>query len=78
MQLSTSASQVTVDFIGTNSLATAIGVLQIYSEQGTLLDTYTSSHVTAHQVATLTLTRPTADIGYARIFQLRSRPFRRP
>jgi hypothetical protein len=61
-------TQVTIDFIGTNSLASEIGVLQIYSVQGTLLDTFTSPPVFAHQVATLSLTRPLGDIGYARAY----------
>jgi hypothetical protein len=59
-------SQVTIDFIGRNSLASEIGVLQVYSAQGTLLDTFTSAPVFAHQVATLSITRPLKDIGYAR------------
>ena len=68
MRFLTPVSQVTIDFIGRNSLQTAIGVLQIYTSQGTLLDTFSSSPVTAHHVATLTFTRPSADIGYARAF----------
>jgi hypothetical protein len=68
MKFLTTVSQVTIDFIGTNSLASEIGVLQVYSRTGTLLDTFTSAPVLAHQVATLSLTRPLGDIGYARAF----------
>jgi hypothetical protein len=68
MKFSAPASQVTIDFIGRNLLLAGIGVLEIYSPQGVLLDTYTSAPLMAHQVATLTLTRPQADIGYARAF----------
>lgn len=68
MKFASPASQVTIDFIGRNSLLTAIGVLEIFSPQGVLLGTFTSTPLSAHQVATLTLTRPQADIGYARAF----------
>jgi len=61
-------NQVTIDFIGRNSLASEIGVLQIYSAQSTLLGTFTSAPVFAHQVATLSLSRPLGDIVYARAF----------
>jgi hypothetical protein len=62
------ASQVTIDFIGRNSLSDAIGVLEIYSPQGTLLDTFTSSPITTHQIVTMSFSRGIADIGYARAF----------
>jgi hypothetical protein len=62
------ASEVSIDFIGTNSLADAVGVLEIFSAQGALLDSLMSAPVTAHEVVRLSLTRPTADIGYARAF----------
>jgi hypothetical protein len=68
MQFLTTTSQVTIDFIGTNSLASEIGVLQVYDGQGTLLNTFTSAPLFAHQVATLSITRPLGDIGYARAY----------
>ena len=68
MQFLAPTTQVTIDFIGTSTLASEIGVLQVYSAQGALLDTFTSAPVLAHQVATLSLSRPLGDIGYARAF----------
>lgn len=61
-------SQVSIDFIGTNSLAAEIGVLEIYNVLGVLLDAYTSPPLLAHQKVTLSRTRPLGDIGYARAF----------
>jgi hypothetical protein len=68
MHFADPTSQVTIDFIGTSTLVTEIGVLQVYSAQGALLDTFTSAPVYAHQVATLSLTRALGDIGYARAY----------
>ncbi len=68
MRFLTTTSQVTIDFIGTNALAEEIGVLQVYTRAGVLLETYTAPPVLAHQVATLSITRPLGDIGYARAF----------
>jgi hypothetical protein len=68
MQFLAPTSQVTIDFIGTSTLVSEIGVLQVYSAQGSLLNTFTSTPVFAHQVATLSLSRPLGDIGYARAF----------
>ena len=68
MRFLTTIGQVTIDFVGTNSLAAQIGVLQVYTRAGVLLETYTAPPVLAHQVATLSITRPLGDIGYARAF----------
>ncbi len=61
-------TQVSVDFIGTERLAEQIGVLEVFDSAGALLDTFTSSPVLAHQVSTLSLSRPAGDIAYARAF----------
>jgi hypothetical protein len=68
MRFLDSTSQVSVDFIGTNTLASQIGVLEVFSSSGTLLDSFTSAPLFAHQVATLSLSRPAGDIGYARAY----------
>jgi hypothetical protein len=68
MRFSAPATNVTIDFIGTSTLSTQIGVLEIFNSQGNLLDTFTSSPLLAHQIATLSLTRPVGDIRYARAF----------
>ena len=61
-------SQVSIDFIGTNVISAQIGVLEVYSSAGTLLNTFTSAPRLAHEISTLTLTRATGDIGYARAY----------
>jgi hypothetical protein len=68
MKFSAPVSQVTIDFIGRSTLDTAIGKLEIFSPQGTLLDTFTSNALFAHEISTMTFARPQADIGYARAF----------
>ena len=61
-------SQVSVDFIGTSTLAGAVGILEIFSAQGALLDSFTSAPITAHEVVALSIARSEADIGYARAY----------
>jgi hypothetical protein len=61
-------SRVTIDFIGTSSLRAQYGVLKVYSAAGALLDTFTSGARFSHQIATLSLSRPAGDIGYARAY----------
>jgi hypothetical protein len=61
-------TEVSIDFIGTSTLASQIGVLEVFNSSGSLLDTFTSGPLFAHQTATLSLNRPAADIGYARAF----------
>lgn len=55
---------VSVDFIAT-TISNSFGRLEVYSANGTLLQTYLSSAVTNRQVATLAINRSTADIAYA-------------
>jgi hypothetical protein len=61
-------TEVTIDFIGTSTLSSQIGVLEIFNPGGILLDTFTSGPLLAHQSTTLSLSRPAGDIGYARAF----------
>jgi hypothetical protein len=68
MKFSEPASQVTIDFIGRDALDPAVGILQIYSPQGALLDTVTTSPLFDHQTATMSFTRSQSDIGYARAY----------
>jgi hypothetical protein len=64
-------SSVAIDFIGRSTLSSQVGVLEIFNGAGTLLDTFTSGPLFSHQVATLSLSRPQADIVYARAFSHR-------
>jgi hypothetical protein len=68
MKFSAPASQVTIDFIGRNTLQPAVGILEIYNPQGALLDTFTTGPLFAHQTAAMTFTHAQADIGYARAY----------
>lgn len=68
MAFAAPTSQVSIDFIGTSTLSAQVGVLEIYSPAGALLDTISSGQLFSHQVATLTLVRPGGDIGYARAY----------
>ena len=61
-------TDVSVDFIGTSTLAEQVGVLEIFNAQGDLLDTFTSGPLLTHKIATLSLSRAAGDIGYARAF----------
>jgi hypothetical protein len=61
-------TDVSIDFIGTSTQSSQIGVLEVFNRQGMLLDTFSSGQLSAHQIATLSLSRPAGDIGYARAF----------
>ena len=68
MRFLTPTTEVSIDFIGTSTISSQIGVLEIFNPDGVLLDTFTSDPLLAHQIATLSLSRPAGDIGYARAF----------
>lgn len=68
MRFPSLASQVELDFVGTNTIAGQIGVLEIFNASGVMLDSMTSSSLLAHQIATLRLSRSPGDIGYARAY----------
>ncbi|BBO32911.1 hypothetical protein [Lacipirellula parvula] len=68
MQFMGAASSVSVDVIGRSDLSSAIGTLEVFSPNGTLLETVFSPPLGRQQVATLSISRPIADIGYARAF----------
>jgi subtilisin family serine protease len=67
IDFATSVSSVSIDAIGTpNYSGLARGQLRIYNAAGTLIGTATTANLlAAGQVATMTLTRPSADIAYA-------------
>lgn len=62
------AGTVTIDVIGTSNLNTVVGVLEVFSPAGALLQTVTSAELARQQVATLSITRPGFDIGFARAY----------
>jgi hypothetical protein len=67
MRFSASTTSVTIDFIGT-SITEQVGVLEVYSPAGVLLETDASSELLNKQVATLSISRPAGDIGYAKAY----------
>lgn len=58
------ARSLSIDIIGA-SLTPTVGRLRIYNAAGVELDTLTTAPLADGQVATMTLTRPAADIAYA-------------
>lgn len=62
------ANSVSIDVIGRTDFTGAIGVLEVFSQTGVLLESVTSAPLGRHDIATLSINRPTADIGYARAF----------
>jgi hypothetical protein len=59
---------VSIDFIGSSGIATETGILEIFDSLGTLLDTYTTASLTAGQVETMSFTRLTPDVKFARAY----------
>jgi uncharacterized protein (DUF2141 family) len=57
------ADSVSLDFIS-SSIFGQSGILQAYNASGTLLATYTTATLSAGQVETMTIHRPTPDIAY--------------
>jgi hypothetical protein len=58
---------VSLDFIGSSSIA-QIGKLDIFNSIGTLLGTYTTASMTTDQVETMSFTRMSPDIKFARAY----------
>ncbi|HEX4609135.1 MAG TPA: FG-GAP-like repeat-containing protein, partial [Urbifossiella sp.] len=57
------ADSVSIDFVAT-TISASIGRLDVYSADGTLLQTVTTAGLVSPASATLTITRPQADIAY--------------
>jgi hypothetical protein len=59
---------VSIDFIGSSSIVDEVGILEIYDAGGTLLDTYTTAALGDNEVETMSFTRGTTDIKFARAY----------
>lgn len=68
MRFNGSAMEVSIDVIGTNDLTSTVGVLEIYDAGGNLLDSVNSSELLRQDVETLSISRPTFDIAFARAY----------
>jgi hypothetical protein len=76
MKFNGAASSVSIDVIGRSDFRGAIGVLEVFSPTGMLLESVSSAPLGRHDVATLSITRPATDIGYARAYSsLTGSPF---
>jgi len=62
------ASSVSIDVIGRIDFTGVVGVLDVLSPTGQLLQSVTSAPLGRHDIATLSITRPATDIGYARAY----------
>ena len=67
----TPVNSVTIDFIGSRPLPTDVGTLEIYSSDGTLLDSSDSAGLAEGNYQSLRLARAEGDIAYATAFTKR-------
>ena len=59
---------ISIDFIGSSSIVNETGILEIYNTAGVLLDTYTTAALGDNVVETMSFTRGTQDIKFARAY----------
>jgi hypothetical protein len=57
-----------IDFIGNSSIAPMIGKLDIFNSMGTLLDTYTTDGLNLNEIESMSFTRMSPDVKFARAY----------
>lgn len=65
MRFNGTAGQVSIDVIGSSSITATVGLLEVYDRAGVLLESVQSPSLFRRGVATLSISRPAFDIGYA-------------
>lgn len=68
MRFSNATGSVSIDIIGSSDLSSVVGVLEVFDVAGNLLEATSSGQLGRQDFATMSITRPTFDIGYARAY----------